>query len=137
MTRMVQHPLRQVLVLPSLAFRESLTIDGLVIACVHARLDPQRRCAHGACGGARGGRQRLDPGAFGRRDTRMVKHPLRQVLAISVNPLTGKTITLDVEASETIDNVNVKYLDVEASETIDNVNVKFLDVEATEKMEAG
>eukprot|EP00913_Durusdinium_trenchii_P012776 g11994.t1 len=48
-------------------------------------------------------------------------------MQIFVKTLTGKTITLDVEASDTIDNVKTITLDVEASDTIDNVKAKIQD----------
>ncbi|GMH98732.1 hypothetical protein TL16_g13424, partial [Triparma laevis f. inornata] len=52
---------------------------------------------------------------------------LRGGMQIFVKTLTGKTITLDVEPSDTIDNTIT--LDVEPSDTIDNVKQKIQDKE--------
>ncbi|KAJ6777571.1 UBIQUITIN [Salix koriyanagi] len=58
---------------------------------------------------------------------------LRGGMQIFVKTLTGKTITLEVESSDTIDNIFVKTLtgktitlEVESSDTIDNIFVKTL-----------
>eukprot|EP00828_Plagiopyla_frontata_P030385 TRINITY_DN3955_c0_g1_i7.p5 TRINITY_DN3955_c0_g1~~TRINITY_DN3955_c0_g1_i7.p5 ORF type:complete len:105 (+),score=13.84 TRINITY_DN3955_c0_g1_i7:866-1180(+) len=61
-------------------------------------------------------------------------------MQIFVKTLTGKTITLDVEASDSIENVNMQIfvktltgktitLDVEASDSIENVKAKIQDKE--------
>ncbi|KAJ6417333.1 hypothetical protein OIU84_003113 [Salix udensis] len=57
-------------------------------------------------------------------------------MQIFVKTLTGKTITLEVESSDTIDNIFVKTLtgktitlEVESSDTIDNVKAKIQDKE--------
>ncbi|KAI9059148.1 polyubiquitin [Trametes sanguinea] len=61
---------------------------------------------------------------------------LRGGMQIFVKTLTGKTITLEVESSDTIDNIFVKTLtgktitlEVESSDTIDNVKAKIQDKE--------
>ncbi|KAL3679571.1 hypothetical protein R1sor_022527 [Riccia sorocarpa] len=61
---------------------------------------------------------------------------LRGGMQIFVKTLTGKTITLEVESSDTIDNIFVKTLtgktitlEVESSDTIDNVKTKIQDKE--------
>ena len=55
-------------------------------------------------------------------------------LQICVKTLTGKTITLNAEASDTIDNVKAKIqdnaLEVEASDTTDNVRTKIQEKES-------
>ncbi|KAL3697838.1 hypothetical protein R1sor_011914 [Riccia sorocarpa] len=57
-------------------------------------------------------------------------------MQIFVKTLTGKTITLEVESSDTVDNIFVKTLtgktitlEVESSDTIDNVKTKIQDKE--------
>ncbi|KAK8318304.1 hypothetical protein V6Z12_A13G166400 [Gossypium hirsutum] len=54
---------------------------------------------------------------------------LRGGMQIFVKTLTGKTITLEVESSDTIDNVKTITLEVESSDTIDNVKAKIQDKE--------
>ncbi|KAG2648597.1 hypothetical protein PVAP13_1NG021140 [Panicum virgatum] len=59
---------------------------------------------------------------------------LRGGMQIFVKTLTGKTITLEVESSDTIDNVKTLTgktitLEVESSDTIDNVKAKIQDKE--------
>ncbi|KAL3694421.1 hypothetical protein R1sor_008072 [Riccia sorocarpa] len=61
---------------------------------------------------------------------------LRGGMQIFVKTLTGKTITLEVESSDTVDNIFVKTLtgktitlEVESSDTVDNVKTKIQDKE--------
>uniref|UniRef100_A0A3Q3J6C4 Ubiquitin-like domain-containing protein n=1 Tax=Monopterus albus TaxID=43700 RepID=A0A3Q3J6C4_MONAL len=54
---------------------------------------------------------------------------LRGGMQIFVKTLTGKTITLEVEPSDTIENVKTITLEVEPSDTIENVKAKIQDKE--------